>query len=186
MRCFTYISSLVKRSHGFSLIEVLVALAITGMIMGGISTAIFQMFVVNNQNTNAITAQRQVQYVGFNMSRDGQSAQVVTIGNSPVGTGFPVTFEWIDWDGNKHEVEYRISDGTVFRSESINDGSPAETSIASDIAAAGTLFSDTSNLAGAALSNAGDGTFHLTITATVGENNTISESRYYEIKQRAG
>lgn len=171
-------------ANGFTLIEVLIALTITGLIMGGISTAIIQMFSVSDQNTNAITAQRQVQQVGFYVSRDGQTAQTISTGNDPAGTGFPIIFEWTSWDGDEFEITYTLQDGVVGRIERVNSILITSQSIATNITAFGTLFSDTIDPEGVQISPPGDGVYHLTVTANVDGTRPISATRYYEIQQR--
>jgi prepilin-type N-terminal cleavage/methylation domain-containing protein len=170
-----------KRSNGFTLVEILVALAITGLIGGAITTSIVQMFDINHQNTNSITAQRQVQQVGYNMSRDGQNAQAVD--PSPGGTGL-AEFTWTEWDGDLIIVTYNLSGGIISRTESVNGVAGAPRQIATDINAADTLLSDTVDGDGNVLSAAGDGTWHLTVTASFGGKLPVSETRVYEIRQR--
>jgi prepilin-type N-terminal cleavage/methylation domain-containing protein len=171
-----------NRPNGFTLVEILVALAITGLIGGAIATSIVQMFDINRQNTDSITAQRQVQQVGSNMSRDGQNAQVVN--PNPGGTGL-VRFTWTEWDGDLIVVTYNLSAGVISRTESVNGVAGAPRQIATDINAADTLFSDTVDGDGTVLSAAGDGTWHLTVTSSINGRIPVSETRIYEIKQRA-
>ena len=161
---------------GFTLIEVLVALVITAFIVVFLGQAISQVIVINKQNTSLITAQRQVQQAGFYLSRDGQQARTVSLGNNPTGTGFPVIYSWIDLDGSTHQVTYSLSAGGVLsRSETINGGAATHFNVATNIntASAITLFSLVS-----------PGVYNLKVTSTITGKITASETREYKILQR--
>jgi prepilin-type N-terminal cleavage/methylation domain-containing protein len=158
----------LRNSGGFTLVEVLVALVITGLIMGGITTAIIQMLMVNNQNTNSITAQRQVQQVGSAVSTDVLQARDIP---PPSGTGFPLVLTWTDMEGNIYLVTYRLSDGIVYRDVKINNGATNTRAIAESISNA--VFSQVST-----------GYYNLSITATIPGKINVTESRTYEIKTR--
>ena len=85
---------LIKRDQkGLTLIELLVAVAITALIMGGLTLIIFNIISNNAQNSGQMTVLRQVQNSGHWISRDTLMAQEVTV--TP-GTGFPLTLTWID------------------------------------------------------------------------------------------
>ena len=72
---------------GFTLIEVLIAVAITGLIVGAASGA--GAHVIQSKRTTAqMVALRQVQTAGYWVSRDALCAQSVTTGG---GSGFPLT-----------------------------------------------------------------------------------------------
>ncbi len=104
---------------GFTLIEVLVALAILGAIMGVMSAAVISIMRINSQNTEWNVNLRQVQNAGHWISRDALMAQVVT---TPTPGHFPLTLSWSDWEGTSYNVEYVLQDdNTLIRR--LNDGS---------------------------------------------------------------
>jgi prepilin-type N-terminal cleavage/methylation domain-containing protein len=165
-----------KGQKGLTLIELLVAMVITGFIVVVLGNTITQVITINKQNTNLVTAQRQVQQVGFYLSRDGQQARLITLGNNPTGTGFPVIYSWFDLTGNAHQVTYSLSSGgIVSRSETINGGAAVSYNIASNISilSANTIISLTS-----------PGVYNLKVTALITGRITIRETREYEILQR--
>ena len=159
---------LKKGEKGLTLVELLIVIAITGLIAGGITMTIFQVFNMNTRTTNRMTAVRQVQNAGFWVSPDVQMAQNVTPGEDP---GFPLTLTWTDeWATNDtHEVIYTLEDNKLQRSHSVNDEVPTVTPVAEYIDSDQT-------------SCVWDGewlTFN--VTATVGGQ---SETRVYEVKPR--
>ena len=103
---------LIKKEKGFTLIELVVALAITGIIGLGAGAATYHVMTQSDQNTAATSARHQALNAIHWMSRDVQMAQTV----SPEGaSGFPLTLRWVAWDNVGHEVVYSIVDGNLTR-----------------------------------------------------------------------
>jgi prepilin-type N-terminal cleavage/methylation domain-containing protein len=160
-----------KDQRGFTLVELLVAIAIAGLITGGITAAIMQVLNINHRASNHMICVRQVQQAGKEVSKDTLQAQNVTAGPS---YGFPLTLDWTDMDGGKNVVVYDVTeDNELQRSHTVDDEpvfttlpvvadyiDPAETSCVWD---------------GSVLT--------FTVTAAVG---TESETRIYEIEPRPG
>jgi len=95
-----------KNQRGFTLVELLVAIAITGLITGGITMTIFQVFAGNARTSNHMTAVRQVQNAGYWISHDAQMARGVVITGV---SGFPLTLTWTEYvSGDEHQVVYTL------------------------------------------------------------------------------
>ena len=102
-----------KDQRGFTLIEVLVAVAITGLIISGISMAISQVFTGQARMSNHMIAVRQVQNAGFWVSRDGLMAQNVdTNDDTATYETELVTLTWTDWHDVVHTVVYTLLDNS--------------------------------------------------------------------------
>ena len=94
MRLYRSLKLLFKNQRGFTLIEVLVAMAISGLLGTGVVMASAQIFNVNGVGNARITAVKQVENAIHYLNRDVQMAQTVT----PQGvSGFPLTLTWISW-----------------------------------------------------------------------------------------
>ncbi len=71
---------------GITLIEILIASAISLTIAGFLGTAIFQFFMITGHGSDVMTSMHQVENAGHWFSRDGQMASSATGGNSLVLT----------------------------------------------------------------------------------------------------
>ena len=165
------------------MIELVIVIAITGLITAGITMTIFQVFNMNTRTTNHMTAVSQVQHAGKLVSEDILEARNVTPGED---SGFPLTLTQIKIVGGTnytHTVTYSLvhmSDELkrLQRSESVNGGEATVTPIAEYIDRDQTWIDPEE---GCHFPNCGAYTF--TVTATVGEQ---SETRVYEVKPRPG
>jgi len=119
-----------KNQKGFTLIELMVAIAISSVITGGITMTIFQVIIGSARTNNHMIAVRQAQNAGYWVSHDAQMAQSIRIGDDPATF---LTLTWTDWDGTQNVVTYTLENMTggskqLKRSRSFNG--TLETSIA--------------------------------------------------------
>jgi len=104
-----------KNQGGYTLIELIVALAIIAFITGGIAMTIFQVITIEARTSNHMTAVRQVQTAGYWISHDGQMAQQV---EAPDPDGFPLTLTWEEYVGHvEHQVVYSMINNSELQRE---------------------------------------------------------------------
>lgn len=91
-----------RNERGLALIEIIVAVAISGLLLAGASGALIQV-LESRRNSEHMTALRQVQSAGYWISRDALQAQWVETS----GSGCLLYLERIGIDDNLcHEVCY--------------------------------------------------------------------------------
>ncbi|MFC1902239.1 type II secretion system protein J [Chloroflexota bacterium] len=165
---------LAKGQRGFSLIEILAALAITSLIGVGASFTSIQILNQSSYNNNYTTASRHTMNAIYWVSRDAQMSQTI----EPDGaSGFPLTLSWTEWDNSAHQTTYSIVDDTLIRSHSVDGGTSSETLVAQYVNSA-------SENTTCAFSS---GIVTLKITTSVGEGTrTLSVSKVREITPRPG
>lgn len=161
-----------KKQAGFSLVELIVALAITGIIGLGAAIANAQVLTQTAKNNDYTTAGRQTLNAVHWIGRDTQMSQAIQPGGA---SGFPLTLMWIDWDNKLYQVVYSLDDGKLERSYSVNGSQPSVSLIAEYI-------SDDDQMTNCSTDN---GVLTLKITACVGQGiNTTNVTRVREITSR--
>ncbi len=156
------IKSLGKDQRGMTLVEVLVSVAIAGIISLGATLANGQVLNQTTRNNDFTTASRQTLNALHWIGRDTQMAQTIN-GTSGFPATSSLTLTWTDWDNTEYEVVYSVTDGKLIRSYTAGEGSPSVTFIADHInSEADKTYCTTDN-----------GTLTLTITASVGEGDKI-------------
>ena len=190
-----------KDQRGLALIDLIVAIAITSAITGGIAMAIFQVFNINTQSSNHMLAVRQVQTAGYWISHDTQMAQITD--PDPVDDGTTLgtevlTLTWVGWPRldlednqliDSYEVHYTYDDNSLrlWRYQKIttkkydSDGDLVETTVSPTEGWQTSLIAE--HITSISIPPMVDGKLDATIEATVGE---AEEQRTYEITPRPG
>ena len=99
--------------RGFTLIELMVAMCIAGLIIGALTMTVFQVLVNPAQTSKHMTAVKQVENAVHWMRNDVVQTQIIEPGAS---SGFPLKLTWTDWDNNKNEITYSLQDDRLQRS----------------------------------------------------------------------
>ncbi|MFC1908927.1 type II secretion system protein J [Chloroflexota bacterium] len=71
----------MKGQKGLSLVELLIAMAITGIITAFLGTAIYQIITVTEYGNDKLTATHELQNAAYWMNLDGQSASTASGGS---------------------------------------------------------------------------------------------------------
>ena len=167
-----------KNQKGFTLMELMLAMAIGSIIIGAITMTIFQVVEGNARTSNHMTAVRQVQNAGYWVSHDTVMAQIVVV-DEDEDTGFPLTLTWTEWGSNEvHQVVYSLADNELQRSHSINGNGAPEIDIIAQF-----INPDPEKTKCEFTS----GVLTFSVTATVGTSSRErSETRIYETVPRPG
>jgi prepilin-type N-terminal cleavage/methylation domain-containing protein len=108
-----------KDQKGFTLLELIIGIAITGLITTAVTMTIFQTFTGSTRSSNHMVAVRQVQEAGYWVSFYAYAAQnTIITGDS----GFPLILRWIDFDTNERQkVVFSLNNPGLRGSYYVND-----------------------------------------------------------------
>jgi prepilin-type N-terminal cleavage/methylation domain-containing protein len=155
------LKSLKKSQAGFTLIEIIAAVAITGIISLGASISTGQVLNQTSRNNDYTTASRNTLNALHWISHDVSMAQTIN-----GAEGFPLTedlaLSWIGWDNTEYSANYTLDNGILRRVYS-EGGQVNTTFIAEYINSDAALTSCISD----------NGTLTVTITCSVGEGDKI-------------
>ena len=175
-----------KNQKGFTLIEVLIAVAIFAVVVVAVNNVI--VFIVRSNSTSShMAALRQVQQAGYRVNLDALQAQNISVSNVSGSGGFPLTLNWTAWDGGKvHTVVYSLVNpsGGLYqlqRQETVTVDNQTTTTVVGQYIYFNTTSPSSTACSWNATANATAKVLTLNITARVGLQ---TESRTYEIKPR--
>ncbi len=85
-----------KASGGFALLDLAVSMAVSSVLIGGMATSIHQLMSFPTDIESGSVAIQQSQNFSYWISRDGQMAQTVSIGDNPNTTeNETLSFSWV-------------------------------------------------------------------------------------------
>ncbi len=170
-----------SNQKGFTLVELVMAMAVTAIIASAVTTVIYQVFNMNARSSNHMVAVRQVQNAGYWVSHDAQMAQSTNV----TGADFLV-LKWTDWNNGQNQVTYTLENASggvknLRRTYSIDSGS-------GPVVQTNFLVGQYINPDPALTScNFTSNKLTFTVTATVGTGSKAErETRKYEVKPRPG
>ena len=162
---------------GYSLIGLLLAVALLAIITNGAVMTLYQIHDVGSTRADHLVAIREAQNAGHWITLDGQiAADIETTADED---GFPLTLSWSDQLGDEHEVVYTLlPDNRLQREHYTNRATNPEPDATTYVA----LFMDPT---GTSCSIDDDGELLVDITAAVGGDGvTHTETRSYRVFPR--
>ncbi|MFC1946882.1 type II secretion system protein J [Chloroflexota bacterium] len=102
------------KQRGMTLIELLIALSITGVIIGGLGASIYTIMSVTGRGNAEISLLRDIQSASHWISNDARKAKDVTLIGGVPANG--IVLEWDDSQGNPHSSNYTHSGRELIRS----------------------------------------------------------------------
>jgi prepilin-type N-terminal cleavage/methylation domain-containing protein len=165
-----------NNQRGFTLIEIIITLAIASFIVVLIGMAFAQTMIITSKSQDHMLVIRQLQTAGYWVSRDSQMAKNA-IWQEPVEEPFPLqwqlTINWEDITANTYEAVYVITEEGKFVRYYYRNSVLQETRIIAEgiVSDPAQTYYDTSVAYGA----------EFRIAATIGG---ITESRDYNVLSR--
>ena len=118
-----------KTRRGFTLVELLIVIAIAALVGVGVVALVFQVFGANAGSTNRMTAVKEVENAVRWITNDAQMAQVSYVADVPASP-LPLTMTWaLSYDSPvaSGTVTYRVNGGQLLREYS--DGTSTEAAV---------------------------------------------------------
>jgi prepilin-type N-terminal cleavage/methylation domain-containing protein len=161
---------LKKGERGFSLVELVIVVALAGLVCTAITATAFQVFTFSTRLSNQMTAVRQVQQAGFWVSPDVMMAEPGKITYNASSEKFLV-LGWTSYNTTEYEVDYILQNGVLSRQHYTKPASvPDYTTVVAEYISSASFVPYGS-------------AYTLTVTATVGGQ---TETRVYEVRPRVG
>jgi len=176
----TRLSDRVGRTErGFTYTELLVAMVVTGMVLGAFATSLYHFLIVPALQGDHLTAVNELRFALDIIQADGVQAHAFTASETPE-YGY---FSWDSYDPGlgttvAHTITYSFDGegGRLIREQS---GDSASTSIASHIASAEDVVFT--------VSEEGDVvTFTITVTVDSGRGQATTETATRQVEMRLG
>lgn len=172
-------TQLHHRQSGFTLLEILIGITITGILAAVVGQSVSQMFIISASNSAHMTAIKQVENVIEIIRKDALMAQAVT--PDPDANHF-LRFIWTEWTENKqNQVYYSLVDNQLQRRVILTD---KERNVIND---ATTRLAG--NIESIAINNKigyNGGNLTITVTARVKGFKSAWEVRTFEVLPRPG
>jgi prepilin-type N-terminal cleavage/methylation domain-containing protein len=93
-----------RSSIGFTLIELVMALAVSGILLSAISATLYQVFTNSQKNTAHMLAVKQVENAVHFLLRDVEMTQHIQ--TTALDPGEVLELSWTDWDAVETVVTY--------------------------------------------------------------------------------
>jgi|GEM_PF-845508 len=170
--------------RGFTLVELLIALAIGSLVVVGALSVLYQITILVPKAQNNMLAVRQAQNAGYWINRDGTAAQIITPTPNlfTLSAATPLVISHVDWDATKTTTTYFVDAQHRLQRQIVVTSEKTGSVISSQqIQVSDSIASITAQYNQPIASNARK-ILTVTITAQVGSAN---ETRVYQISPRS-
>ncbi len=100
--------------RGMTLVEMLIALGITGVIVGALGASIYTIMSVTGRGNAEISVLRDIQSASHWISNDARMAREITLTGGVPASG--MILEWDDSQENPHSCNYTFAGRELIRS----------------------------------------------------------------------
>ena len=118
----------INREQGFTLLEIIVVLAVSGILVAAFASPISSILFRTSDQNNRVTAVSSLQSAAMSIDRDVQMALSTDLESGETGTG-EIRLMSLDGNGDIHEVIYTVSGNGLLRQEYINETIDSEETI---------------------------------------------------------
>jgi prepilin-type N-terminal cleavage/methylation domain-containing protein len=107
-------SNLKRNQKGFTLVELIIVVALAGIIVVAATTTFHQVLLGTTLSNDRNSAVNQLRNAVHWISRDAQMAQIVVVDDS-LEVPKVLEMSWEDWEGTPHAAYYSLEDGRLER-----------------------------------------------------------------------
>ena len=100
----------MTKQRGFTLLELLIALAIGGIVVAGATSTLGHVIAGSAANSYHMRAVRQAQAAGYWVSHDAVMAQDVQLDDLTTPEAEFLVLNWAEWNGDTYKVVYTLED----------------------------------------------------------------------------
>lgn len=163
----------INREQGFTLLEIIVVLAVSGILVAAFASPISSILFRTSDQSNRVTAVSNLQNAAVWIDKDVQMALSTDLDSGETSTG-EIRLMSLDENGDMHEVVYTASGNELVRQEFINETMDSERTISRHITGA-TFY----RLQG------GDPVIKVSLSASGAEMSSLNESGEYYVRLRS-
>lgn len=154
-------SNFHRNQSGFSLIEVLAAVAITGILALGAAVSSGQLLQQTSRDSDLTAASRYASNALYWMSRDAMMSQNVT-GQAGFPAATALVLKWTSWDNVQYSANYTVQNNNLYRTYAV--GSTVTTALISPYINTGAAFTSCTY---------SGGNMTIIVTSSVGEGSRV-------------
>lgn len=182
--------SIYRQSEGFSLLELIVSLAITSLVLTGITVTVFQLVFHREHTQDSIVASEQVRSAHYWLTLDGLVSQNIEIGDDPETADNEIlTLLWVGFErkdaqdntlADLNEVRYIYDGDEIQRIKNVTTGKYDSDGNLLDLYSSNFVTSVARNITELTMSS-NNLTLNVSLTAVVGD---VQNMRSFEVSPR--
>lgn len=123
-----FLRRLLRKSDGFTIVEVIVVTGILSLALSYVGTTVFQSLSLTRFWRSEAIATKTLRHAGSVFVRDA-----LLVNQVPEIVGDTVTLRWVDAEFNDHTAKYTLDGTSLIRTKELNGLQTAQNTVAQDV-----------------------------------------------------